>query len=378
MAIKILFIITGLEAHGAQLMLYKLLSQLDRAAFQPEVISLTGIEPVGRKLKELHIPVTDLRMRRGIPGPVSILKLAWSIRQCRPNLIQTWMYHADLVGGCAARLAGRTPVIWGIRQSNLDPQSSKRTTIWTVKACAWASRWLPVRIVCCSHVSQEVHFRLGYKGSKMLVISNGFDLEAFQPTPNMRVSVRQELDIPMNFPLIGIVARFDPQKDHYNFVQAAAHVHKRFPKTHFLLCGDGIDVQNGELAGWIEKAGITDCCHLLGSREDVPRLTAALDIATSTSSYGEGFPNVIGEAMACGVPCVVTDVGDSGFIVGDTGRVVSPKDPVALAEAYMDILQLDDTEWLQLGRAARQRVEQYFSLPAITRQYETLYREVAV
>src|SRR6185503_9929721 len=131
-------------------------------------------------------------------------------------------------------------------------------------------------------------------------------------------------------PLIGLVGRFDPQKDHRNFIAAAAILHRSCPDVHFLLCGDNVTWENAKLRGWIEETGLRKQYRLVGRRQDMARLTAALDIGTSSSSYGEGFPNVIGEAMSCGVPCVVTDIGDSALIVGQTGRVVPAQNPEAL------------------------------------------------
>jgi glycosyltransferase involved in cell wall biosynthesis len=285
------------------------------------------------------------------------------------------MYHADLLGVFAARLGGGIPVVWGIHHSNLDPEINKRTTIWTAKVCARLSHRLPVRIVCCSEASRRVHTALGYAGDKMVVIPNGFDLAAFKPDLRAKVGVREELGITQEALLIGLVGRFDPQKDHRNFVAAAARLRSDYPQVHFLLCGDGVNWNNGELAGWIEEAGLRQQFHLLGRREDMPRLTAALDIASS-SSCGEGFSNVIGEAMACGVPCAVTDVGDSAFIVGETGLVVPPRNPEALAQAWKKLIQMGPEGRQKLGEAARKRILENFNLPDIVASYEALYKEV--
>lgn len=353
-------------------MLYNLLSRMDRTAFDPQVISLTNIGSIGGKIRALGVPVRAMGMRRSMPNPLEVLRLAHQLRKARPDVIQTWMYHADLVGGLAAKIARDIPLAWGIRASNLDPQGIKRRTIWTVMVCARLSRWLPTRIVCCSVASRRVHMERGYTADKMVVIPNGFDLDAFRPDPAARLTVRQELGISKEALLIGLVARFDPLKDHRNFVQAAALLHARVPDVHFLLCGDGITWENRDLAGLIDTAGIRNCCHLLGLRDDVPRLLAALDIA-SLSSYGEGLPNVVGEAMACGVPCVVTDVGDSALIVGETGRVVPPKDWEALAAAWREMIEIGAEERKQLGLAARRRIEEHFSLAAVVGRYQALY-----
>jgi glycosyltransferase involved in cell wall biosynthesis len=374
---KITHVIAGLSMGGAQMMLYKLLSRLDRTAFESEVISLADVGPLDEKIRALGVPVKVLGMRPGVPDPFGVYRLARWWRQDPPHVIQTWMYHADLIGCLAARLAGGIPVAWNIRHSNQSAENEKRTTVWTVQACAWLSRWLPDRIVCCSEASRRIHTALGYAAHDMVVIPNGFDLAAFKPDPAARVAVRRELSLPENAALIGLVGRFNPQKDHGTFVRAAARLCGDIPDVHFLLCGDDITPANRELVEWITASGIRGRCHLLGRREDIPRLTAALDIATTTSAYGEGFPNVVGEAMACGVPCVVTDVGDSALIVQCTGKVVPPRDPAALADAWRALLCLGAEGRIQLGSAARRRVEDNFSLPAVVARYENLYEGLA-
>ncbi|TEB06592.1 putative glycosyltransferase EpsF [Pelotomaculum schinkii] len=373
--IKLLHLITDLHVGGAEMMLYKLLSNIDREVFEVEVVSLTDTGPVGIKIRELGVPVRALEIRKKAPNPLKLLQFARQIRQSPPHCIQTWMYHADLAGGLASVLAGRIPVIWGIRHSRLDPQSTKRTTLWIAGICARLSRKLPAKIVCCSEASRQVHAELGYETGKMVVIPNGFDLSAYKPDPSSRIYVRRELGIPEEALLIGMVARYAPDKDHRNFIYAAARLNTCRPDVHFLLCGDGVTWENPELVAWTKAAGILDRCHLLGRRDDIARLTASLDIATS-SSYSEGFSNVIGEAMACGVPCVATDVGDSALVVGQTGKAVPPKDHRTLAQAWSELIELGPVGRSRLGQAARLRIKEHFSLPLIVNRYEELYKEV--
>jgi len=235
---------------------------------------------------------------------------------------------------------------------------------------------LPARIVCCSEASLHIHRKLSYDAEKLEVIPNGFDLERVKPDPTARVSVREELGIPGDAILIGIAARFHSQKDHRNFVQAAARLHKQIPEIHFLLCGLDITWQNSQLVGWVEAAGIRNCCHLLGVRCDMSRLFSAMDIAATASRSGEAFPLVIGEAMACCTPCVVTDVGDSGLIVDETGIVVAPGDPDALAEAWRKLIEAGPEVRRRLGMAARRRVQQHFALPAIVERYQAIYAKL--
>jgi len=371
--LKVLHVITGLGTGGAEMMLYKLLSRTDQGRFLPEVISLTDMDDLAGSISELGIPVHCLGMRRQSPNPWYLLKLIAMIRRQKPDVIQTWMYHADLIGGLAAKLGGNVPVIWGIHNSSLDLVGNRRSTIWVARLSARLSRRLPLKIVCCSEASLKAHSDMGYIRGKMLVINNGFDLASFKADSAARFSVRRELGLDEGACLVGLVARFDPQKDHQNFVEAAAILSSRMPNVHYLLCGDGITRDNEQLCSWIMDKGLDGNFHLLGRRRDVPRLTAALDVACS-SSRREAFPLVVGEAMACGVPCVATDVGDSAFIVGGKGKVVPPSDPFALARGLQEILEMDNVSRDRLGREVRERVKGNFDLSMIVERYETLYR----
>jgi glycosyltransferase involved in cell wall biosynthesis len=332
--------------------------------------------PMSKTFQTLGVPLRSLGMRPGRPNPVSILRLAKWLREERPDVISTWLYHADLIGGLAAKLAGGIPVVWGVRHGDLSCEGNKWLTLQTVKACARMSHWLPTRIIFNSDASRRTHVTAGYCIDKMIVIHNGYDLAMFKPDPAARESVRKELEIPEEAPLIGLVGRFDILKDHHNFVQAAGLLHRARPDVHFLLCGDDVTWTNPQLVRWIQEAGIAGRCRLLGRLADIPRLTAAFDIATS-SSFGESFANVVAEAMSCGVPCVVTDVGDSALIVGQTGRVVPPKNAMALSLAWRDLLELGQDGRTQLGIAARRRIQEQFNLRDTVTRYENLYQDLA-
>jgi glycosyltransferase involved in cell wall biosynthesis len=373
--VRVLHIITGLGSGGAEMMLYKLLGAMDRERFDSLVISLTDEGSMGARIRSLGVPVHALGMKRGMPNPWAWLRLVGMIRREKVQLVQCWMYHADLLGGLAARAAG-VPVIWSLRQSNLAPELNRRTTLMIVKACARLSTLIPRYIVCGSNAARRAHVDVGYADTGMVTIPNGFDMELFSPSNESRSAMRAALGLETaDAPLIGLAARFDPQKDHANFIAAAGMLHQRMPEARFVMCGDGVTWDNSFLAERIAQAAVGDRCYLLGRRDDVPTLLAALDVACS-SSRGEGFANVIGEAMACGVPCVVTDVGDSAAIVGDTGRVVPPGDPAALANGLFELLILSAQERRRLGEAARRRIETNFSLPAVAARYEALYQEV--
>ncbi len=356
-------------------MLLKLLKALPRDQAISRVMSLTEIGPIGERIRELGIPVDALGMGRGFPSPLKVLALARMMRSERPDLVQAWMYHANLMAGIAARLAGSPTVVWGIRQSNLDPSASKRSTRLVVKIGAWLSRPLANHILCCADQARRVHADLGYAEDLMGVIPNGFDMEVFRPDAEARRAVRQELDIPEDAPLVGLIARLDPQKDHQTFLSAARILLGSHPQTHFLLAGDGVEMANPDFAKLVGGNGLMSQCRFLGLRRDVPSLTAALDVAVSSSAYGEGFSNTVGEAMATAVPCAVTDVGDSAAIVGDTGRVVAPRDAQALAGAIAGLIALGAEGRAELGAAARRRIVENFALPAIADRYLAYWRE---
>ncbi|MCD6471260.1 glycosyltransferase, partial [bacterium] len=360
-------------------MLYKLVSKMDRSCFDIYVASLTNIGPIGEKIKKLNILVVAVGMKRGWRGFFSFsgfFKLLSIVKNYKPDVIQTWMYHSDLIGGLVGKLL-KIPVIWGIHHSNLSPKYNKKTTIWTAKICAKFSKTLPKKIICCSYASKNVHSKLGYDENKMIVISNGFDLDAFLPDKQGREKVRKELGINDKIIVIGFPARFDPQKDHKNFFEAAKIVRKIYPNVHFLLCGDGISWNNKKLKEWIEKSGVKKVTYLLGRRDDMKNIYNSIDIFSS-SSCGEGFPNVIGEAMACEVPCVVTDVGDSAIIVKDTGFVVPPKNPEVLAEAIIKMIEMGEEKRKELGKKARDRIKENYSIEKIVKNYEQLYKKVCV
>lgn len=373
---RIAFIITGLSTGGAEIMLLKLLQHLDSKRFEPHVISLTNLGEVGPRIEALGIPVLALGMRRGVPNPFKVLILARRLRQLQPDLVSTWLYHADLLGGLAARLAGCRMVVWGLRNSDLSRAFSSRTTFMVAKVCAWTSHWLPKRILTCSSCARAVHIGLGYQADKIHVIPNGFDLTAFQPSESARHIVRAELGLAHDTPLVGLIARYDPQKNHAGFFVAAAHVHALRPDVHFVLAGTAVDADNLALRTAISAHRLQAHLHLLGRRDDVPRLMAALDVLASPS-FGEAFPNVVGEAMACGVPCVVTDVGDCSEIVGDTGRVAHVGDMLGFATEVLNLLRLPNVEKAALGRRARTRVQDNYEIGRVTELYQAFYERMA-
>lgn len=374
--IRVVHVINSFEFGGAETMLCNLLLHSDRDRFDLHVVSLIDNLQVADPIIKAGIPLTTIGMKPGVPSPLAMARLIRHLRRIRPQVIQTWMDHSNLIGGIAGRFVPGAKVAWGIHHSNHVAGLTKRSTLLTVRACGILSSRLPARIICCSEHAKALYAARGFASDRLTVIPNGFDTDGFKPDPQAAMEVRAELGLPADATVIGLVARFDPLKDHATFVRAAGLLHKSRPQVRFLMCGDGVDKDNAALMDQILSQGLIGSCHLLGPRRDMPRIFAALDVATS-SSISEAFPLAIGEAMSCGVPCVATDVGDSALMIGPSGRIIPPGDPAALAAGWSQILQMDAPARARLGAAGRKRVRELFDLGAVTRRYEALYQQLA-
>lgn len=373
--IKILHIIIGLDIGGAELMLKRLAeSHQGNAKFQHTVISLTDIGKVGKQLQTIGVEVHALGMRSPMDIPRVLWQLVQMMRTPRADIVQTWMYHADLLGGLAARLAGNQNLVWGVRCSAI-PQRGISATRIVVSLCSWLSRLLPCAIVCCAESARVAHAEIGYDQSKMRVIPNGYNLSQFNRTATLRQQARSAFGLGDGDAVIGIVGRFDPLKDHGNFVHAAAVVASKVPHVKFLMVGQDIDSANVALNGWLAETGCADKFVLAGARDDIPDCLSAMDVFCLSSSK-EGFPNVVCEAMAMRVPCVVTDAGDAAEIVADTGIVVAPHNSAALAEAMQTMICKSASERIHLGELARCRIEENYSIEIAAARFEKLYEQV--
>ncbi len=367
---RVCHVITGLEVGGAELALCGLLETLS----EPDntVVALRGKSALSARVADLA-PLAHLDMNPGRAMPRDVFRLRNLLRRNQPDVIHAWMYHANLLSSLA--MAGlRTPVIWGIHHSLSDLASEKRKTRFVIRANAWLSR-SPARIRYVSALASKQHSQFGFSARRALVIPNGYDTDRLKPDPVARVRVRRELGIDPDVLVIGMVARVHPTKDHGNFLAAAARFLPEHPGTVFVLVGEGASVGNPALVASIERLGLRVHVRLCGKRKDIPALDAAFDIAT-LSSRGEAFPNAIAEAMACGTPCVSTDVGDAALIIGNAGVVVPPRDAVALSQGWARLAALSTSERRALGQRARERIVECFARQAIARRFLDLYREL--
>jgi glycosyltransferase involved in cell wall biosynthesis len=372
--LEVWHIITTLSDGGAEGALYRLCAH-DRAHIHT-VVSLMGGGKYGPLLLAAGVQVHCLNMPPGVLTMRGIWKL-WRLLRChRPDVVQTWLYHADLIGGVVARMAGIGRVVWGIRHNNLTQGKVKRSTVFVARMCASLSRWLPDRIVSCSRKAVQAHMDLGYASEKFTIIPNGYDLDRLKPDAALALRFRAELGLARDTPLLGMVARFDPQKDHLNLLAALGQLKRDGWDFRCLLVGVGMTDDNRTLSSWLKRHDVADRVTLIGRNDDIQAVMNALDVHV-LSSVGEAFPNVLAEAMACGTPCVTTDVGDAAYIVGETGWVVLPGDSKALAEGLQSALGSlgDASKWKSHKRAARERIELNFTMKRMIDLYGDVWHQ---
>ena len=357
-------VITGLDTGGAETQL-ALLAQARRAAGAEDmVVSLIPGGAVRERLEDAGVAVRDLGMRRGRPSLSGVLRLRSLIRHANPRIVQSWMYHANLLAAFGLRISGRrraTQLIWGIRCSDMKLADYGRGLRRTVRMCARYSH-VPDLVVANSEAGLKVHRDLGYRPRRSQTIDNGIDTARYRPDVASRAEVRAELGIGADVPLVAHVARVDPMKDHETLLSAM----RELPDVELLLIGLGTE-SLASRPGW----------HGLGRRADMPRLLSACDLIVSSSAYGEGFSNALAEGMASGLPAIATDVGDAARIVGKTGRIVPPRDAKALANAIQELACEPPDRHVERQARARAAIEDRFSVAANVAAFEKAYASLA-
>ncbi len=340
--------------------------------FEHHVISLTGDGAVGGDLRSLGTPLHLLDVKRGPAALAGLWTLPPLLRQVGPDLVQTWLCHADLLGGIAGRWGLACPIVWGVHQADFETPEQPLSTRLVQRACCRLSTHIPERIVFCSAAGLRSRVAAGYPPGRCVMIPNGVDEMRFRPDEEARARLRSELGIAHDALVLAVPARWHPDKDPHSFFSAADILLQRYPKVRFLLFGDGMSDENTELRVLVEASRAPTAFLTVGFRRDVAALFAASDAAL-LSSRTEAFPNVVVEGMACGVPFAATAVGDVAEIVGDAGQVVPRGEPFALAQAAASLIELDPEARRALGQSARERVVSRFSLAATASLYRDLY-----
>jgi len=369
---RILHVTSGLGLGGAETMLYRLIEHSQgREDMQHSIVSLTDNNSFD--FHRLGVPVETIPLQQ---GPLrGLWMLRRGIARFDPAIVQSWMYHGNAAATLAA-IASHRPVVWSIHHSLHDLHNEKRSTRWAIQAGRHLSRWSTTRrIVYVSEKSRQHHDAFGYEHDKAILIPNGFDCLRFAPDKAVGQFVRESLGLSSEHLVFGSFGRYHPVKDHASLIRAFAQVAAQLPHARLVLAGADVTNSNRPLTTLLDDLGVRHLTHLLGMREDMPQLYNSLDIYV-LSSRSESFPNVLGEASACAVPSVSTDVGDSGRIVGNTGFVVPPGNTDALASALLDAGQRTPAERCVMGERARQRIVEHFSLPVVAEAYRRLYDEL--
>lgn len=371
--VRILHVITDLGLGGAETALARLVEQLQPAGLTNGVLVLGGPDTLVPRLRAAGVEVERLGLDPGRPPtPAQLWRLRRAFRRRRPDVVHGWMYHGNLVASAGRWLSGwRVPVIWGVRASLGAFPDAKPSTQLAITASARLSR-STAAVVYCSRASARQHERIGYERSRTVVIPNGVDAERFRPDPDARARLRAELGTASGMPLVGLVARLHPVKGHADLIAAIGLLRARAVPCHLVLAGTDVGPESQALERAIGEAGLVGQVSLLGERHDVDAPLPGLDVF-ALPSRDEAFPNALAEAMAAGVPCVATDVGDCAWIAGVAGVVVPPRDPAALAAALERVLALDAVARERLGAAARRRVAGCFALADVARRYRALY-----
>ena len=376
--IRVLHVIPTLDCGGAETNLLRLVGRLESPSLRNEILTMRPGGELRSQFDEIGIPVHQLRVMGSVPSPAATMALVRYVRMSAPDVVQGWLVHgnlAALVGGKSTR--PRAPVVWGIRQGLQDFDAERQTTRAAIRAAAWLSP-LAHRIVYNSKMSASDHVRRGYAKHRTLIIPNGFDADAFSPNDDARTQLRAELGLSADSLIVGMVARFHQNKDHATFFDAAMRLRELSGlDLHFVLAGSGIDTANEVLRRWATRPELQGRIHLLGRRANLSSVYPAMDVLALTSRT-EAFPNVLGEAMLCGVPCVSTAVGDAGEIVSRWGRVVPVGNAEAVASAIAELLGAEPAARRQFGMEGRNHIEHAYSIAAATAAYRELYEEAAL
>jgi len=371
--LDVLFIVRSLGYGGAERQLVELAKGLHRRGHRTALLVYYQGGPLAKELEAAGVEVVGLGKRGRWDLISPFVALRREIRRRKPEILHGYLPDGNLLALLGRRYSPSSRVVWGVRASNLE----RRHYDWLVWAIFRASCWLAPRadlIISNSEAGRAWHVANGYPADRSIVIPNGIDVERFRPNPFGRARWRSEWGVADGTPVIGLVGRLDPMKDHETFLVAASRLSARRADVRFVCVGAGLDGYQAHLERFAADLGLGQRLIWVPMQDRIEEIYSAIDLLTSSSAFAEGFPNVVGEAMACGVPCVVTDVGDSARVVGDTGLVTQPRNPDALAEALDEGLR---ALVQPAGRRARQRIEEEFSVDRLVARTESALLDLA-
>jgi glycosyltransferase involved in cell wall biosynthesis len=372
---KIVHVVTSLLDGGAEGVLFRLCTY-DKTN-KHIVISLKGRGKYGKILLKQGIKIYTLNMKPNIFSFFSLYNLIKIIKIEKPDIVQTWLYHADLFGSIAAKIAGIKNLIWNVRHSNFDKVHTKKSLLLLVKILAKLSYTFPKKIIFCSKKSIKFYEQIGYDKKKITYIPNGYDLKVLKPNLFQKLIFKKKFNLNNKIPILGNVARFDPQKDHKNLLQALYLLKKDKIIFKCFLAGFMMNKQNVPLNQMIKKFELVNEIILLGSVKNINMIMNGIDFHILSSKFGEAFPNVVAEAMAFKKPCIVTDVGDSSIIVGKTGWIVKPNNSILLKNQIKKAINhLSTDKWNKICGDARKRINVKFNIHRMVNNYNRVWKKI--
>lgn len=368
---KIVHIITSLGDGGAENTLYKICKY--DSSNKHIIVSLIGYGKYYSLIKELKIEVHCLNLK--FYTFYKIFFLLRILHNLKPDIIQTWLVHGDFIGGIASRLIGIKNIIWNIRYSNLEFGQSKLITIILIKLLTKLSFIIPKKIIIVSKKAEDYYTKEGFDKSKFVFIPNGYDLNVLKPDKKRLKNFKKNQK--KIIPIIGNVARYHPKKDHNSLLEALHHLRTKDINFTCILVGTNIDRNNIKLVSEIKRLNLSKHVKLLGQNDNITKIMNKIDVYVQSSSYGEGFPNVVAESMACETPCVVTNVGDASYIVGSLGWVSESKNSIQLAKNIeRSLLEINSDKWFKRCKNSRLRIKSKFDISIMIKSYNHTWKKI--
>lgn len=374
--IRVCHVITGLGLGGAERSLAELVPRLRAHQIESAIVSLRSGGALASLIRGMDFKVAEIGIDGSIPSIRAARSLVAAVRGFAPDLLQGWMYHGNVAASVASRfLSRRIPLLWNIRTS-IEPRDGLRIAAPGIIPASRMLRRSPDLVIFNSRAGRRTHLAAGIRGRRSKVLPNGFDLDRFRPNEGARAEMRAKLGLAGEV-LFGCVARLDPLKGHRVLLKAFAEAAPSMPNARLLLVGTGVEHGNSAFHEFVPRELDSRRVIPIGPVEDVSPWLAAMDIAVMPSLV-EGFPNALGEAMACGLPCIASDAGDARVMLAGLGDIVPVGDVSALAKSLARAYRLDPAQRREMGIAARARIEGHYSNARMAKSYADLYQRLVV
>ena len=370
---RILHVINGLDDGGAEGVLYRI-CKYDKE-HQHIVVSMQGFGKYGALLRSQGNEVRVLNISRLKTLPKAILEFRQILKETKPDLIQTWMYHANIFAGILTKIFYyKKPVFWNIRCTIMKLGEAGLGTYLLTYLGSLLSYFIPDSIIVCANSIKSDHKQIGYKSSKIKIIENGFDLEYFKP-PQKSQNINTNFDARVL--IVGVLGRFHPQKNHELAIKASSLAIRKGINVKLYLAGSGVTADEPVLKNLISKHSMKNFTRLFGALKDVRIFFNEIDVLLLPSQFGEGFPNVLAEAMASGIPCIATSIGDSKKIIGQSGWVVPNQKPKEIVSAFEEIIEMKkNNSWIKIKKTARKQIEKNFSISKMITSYSKCWKDI--